>query len=89
MKWNLAEKSRLPLIEGVYRFCVKYPATISLLVDSLDWEEEALKKALGELTTFDIKSPLSVERADFVYKLTILRKRILLEHLERIGNEVH
>ncbi|UYM18605.1 HipA domain-containing protein [Endozoicomonas euniceicola] len=89
MKWSLAEEGRLPLMEGVCRFCVKYPATIPLLVDSLGWEEEALEKALSELTSFDIKSPLSVERADFVHQLTILRKRILLEHLERIGNEVH
>ncbi|WOG27891.1 hypothetical protein [Endozoicomonas sp. 8E] len=89
MKWSLSEDGRLPLIEGVYRICVKYPAIIPLLVDSLSWEEEAQEKTLSELTSFDIKSPLSIERADFVYQLTILRKRILLEHLEKIGNEVH
>lgn len=35
MKWSLSEDGRPPLIEGVYRICVKYPAIIPLLVDSL------------------------------------------------------
>lgn len=89
MKWSLEEQRRLPLIEGVYRFCAKYPAVVPLLVDRLNWEEEGLKKTLSELIAFKIESPLSTERADFVYKLTILRKRIMLEYLEKIGNEVH
>ncbi len=89
MKWSLEEDSRLPLIDGVYRFCNKYPAIVPLLLDRLSWGEDALEKALSELTTFRIKSPLTVERADFVYTLTILRRRILLEHLEKVANEVY
>ncbi|WP_330924455.1 hypothetical protein [Candidatus Sororendozoicomonas aggregata] len=85
MKWSLSSERRLPLIDGVFDFCMKYPAMIPLLIDSLSWSEDALEKVLSELTTFTIKSPLTEERAAFIYKLTVLRRRILLEHLENMA----
>ena len=39
-------------MEGVCRFCVKYPTTIPLLVDSLGWEEEAPRKGTWRINVF-------------------------------------
>ncbi|KEI70246.1 HipA domain-containing protein [Endozoicomonas elysicola] len=89
MKWGIDSDGRLPLIDGVGSFCVKYPAITQLLIDRLSWEEEALNKILSELTAFEIQSPLTVERADFIYKLTTYRKLALLEKLEKVANEVY
>ena len=89
MKWHRNDEKRLPLIEGVSRFCRKYPYVITQLIDNLSWEEESLHKSLSDLTAFEIESPLTAERAEFVYKLTCYRRQLLLENLENIGNEAH
>ncbi len=89
MKWHLNASQRLPLIDGVTQYCQKYPKVISKLVDSLRWGEDALMQILSELTTFAIQSPLTAERAEFVYQLTCNRRRLLLDNLEKMGNEVH
>ncbi len=89
MKWHKDDEGRLPLIEGVSRYCRKYPEVIPLLIDRVQWEDDALFKILSELTTFNIQSPLTAERAAFIHKLTCYRKRLLLEELEIIGNEAH
>ncbi|USE38914.1 hypothetical protein [Endozoicomonas sp. SCSIO W0465] len=89
MKWHKDDEGRLPLIEGVSRYCRKYPEVVPLLIDRLQWEDDALFKILSELTTFHIQSPLTAERAAFIHKLTCYRKRLLLEELEMIGNEAY
>jgi hypothetical protein len=89
MKWNITDSKRMPLIEGVYQYCKKYPDIIPLLLDRLNWKEDELHRLLIELTTFNIESPLTVERAEFIYKLTCFRRRLLFKQIENIGNEVH
>lgn len=84
MKWNLGEPNRLPLIEGVVRYCTKFPEVIPLLLKKLQWDINDLSKILGELTTFDIKSPLTNKRTDFILKLTSTRKNLLTERIENI-----
>ncbi len=82
MKWQLDDDNRLPLIGGVSRYCQKYPSVIPLLLERLLWNNNDLAKILSDLTRFDIKSPLTAKRADFVQNLTTHRKQLLLELLE-------
>lgn len=84
MKWSLNDEKRLPLIGGVVRYCSKYPEVIPVLLDKLNWNIEHLSKILINLTVFNIKSPLTVERAEFIYKLTANRKQLLIKELEKI-----
>ncbi len=89
MRWHKDDKKRLPLIEGVKRYCRKYPEVVPRLIGRLQWDDDALFRILSELATFHIQSPLTAERAAFIHKLTCYRKRLLLGELEIIGNEVH
>ena len=84
MKWNIEEKKRLPLIEGVYLYCKKFPDIIPILIEKLNWKNDTLGEILSELTTFDIKSSLTPDRVKFVLKLTLYRKNLLLKTLESI-----
>lgn len=84
MKWNLGERRRLPLIEGVRLYCEKFPNIIQVLVDKLNWKDDTLAEILSELTTFNIKSPLTSERTEFIFKLTQYRKNLLLKTLESV-----
>ena len=89
MRWALDDSERIGLMEGVIRFCQKYPDVTPLLIDSLSFQEESLSELLINLTQFDIESPLTEERAIFVHALTCERKRILLEGLESMDHEVY
>lgn len=84
MKWGIEDTKRLPLIDGVILYCKKYPDIIAILIDKLCWKDSDLIEILSELTTFDIKSPLTPERAEFIFKLTLYRKNLLLQNLESI-----
>lgn len=85
MKWQRHDDHRMPLVEGVLLYCKKYPQTIPLLKDRLNWDEEKLDEILSLFTAFEIQSPLTAERAEFVHKLTIYRKRLLLNLLGNLG----
>lgn len=77
VKWR-KDGEKLKLFEGVVQYCKRFPRVLSSLLKSLDWEDAALEECLSRLTLFAIQSPLSVERAEFIYKLTTERKRRLL-----------
>lgn len=79
MKWHIDDNKRLPLIDGVAKYCEKYPNVAPLLAKHLSWNDDELETILNELTTFTIKSPLTTERAAFIHKLTCFRKELLLE----------
>lgn len=85
MKWRQQDEHRMPLIEGVLLYCKKYPRVVPLLKDRLNWDEGRLQEILSLFTAFDIQSPLTAERAEFVQELTVLRKRLLLDHLGKLG----
>lgn len=89
MKWHQSDAQRLRLMSGVIRYCRKYPRMISLLQHRLSWGATDLDEMLGALTAFDIEWPLTSERAAFIYQLTEYRRRLLLDLLGKLENEVH
>lgn len=82
MKWKINDNDRLPLLGGVSKFCNKYPTVKTTLRERLNWNNDHLKDILNQLTEFKITYPLTAERAEFIYKLTCLRKKQLLNILE-------
>jgi len=85
MKWSLGDPARMGLVEGVRRFCVKYPSTIPTLTHRLaQWDCGELRQILHHLTKFDIEAPLTTLRAEFVYSLTMKRRELLLKALEEL-----
>lgn len=84
MRWDKDDKVKLHFFEGVEKFCTKYPKTIPILIEKLNWKNESLRKILEQCTQFNIRSSLSEERACFIYKLTCKRKQVLIDSLEKL-----
>jgi hypothetical protein len=83
MRWSKDDRKRLPLIEGVIQYCVKYPDIRRILIDHLQgWCEDDLRAMLHSLTRFDLPHSFTQQRADFVAFLTLIRRERLLQALE-------
>ncbi|GGY02264.1 hypothetical protein GCM10007160_32770 [Litchfieldella qijiaojingensis] len=83
MRWAKGDPRRLPLIEGVVRYCEHYPEVRPILIERLSqWHEEALEAMLLNLTRFDMPAPFTQSRAEFVAFLTLTRRERLLQALE-------
>jgi len=83
MRWSRGDSHRLPLIDGVTRYCRRYPMIKPILIERLrGWSHEALEAMLRELTRFGMPHPLTEQRAEFVALLTSTRRERLLQALE-------
>lgn len=83
MRWAKNDEKRLPLLEGVARYCQQYPRVRPLLVERLQqWSDEQLSAILLELTHFDMPHPFTQQYAEFVAFLTLTRRARLLQALE-------
>lgn len=83
MRWARGDRRRLPLIEGVIRYCEHYPGIRPVLIEHLrGWSEEDLQTILWSLTRFDLPHPFTQQRAEFVGFLTLTRRDRLLQALE-------
>ena len=89
MKWEITSEKRLPLMQGVIDYAKEYPQIIPILINSLMWNEADLEEILTQLVSFELKFRLSRDRADFVYFLTVRRRKLLLESLEKLRDELH
>ena len=65
MKWAITSEKRLPLMQGVIDYAKEYPQVIPVLINSLMWSEADLEEILTQLVLFELKSPLSRDRAEF------------------------
>lgn len=83
MRWSQSDERRLPLIEGVRRYCHSYPEVSDLLVRSLSqWGAGDLWNILSSLNKFDMPAPFTQGNAEFVQHLTLARRERLLRALE-------
>lgn len=83
MRWTLESPQRIPLIDGVSRYCELFPGVRSILMERLyGLCEDGLKSMLYQLTQFNIPHPLTAQRADFIAFLTLTRRGRLLRALE-------
>lgn len=83
MRWSLTERERLPLIDGVSRYCEHFPEIRPILIERLLGVcEDELETVLVNYTQFDIPQPLTQQRAEFIAFLTIQRRNGLLQALE-------
>jgi len=89
MRWALENDVRLPLIQGVVDYAKEYPSVTPSLIDSLAWSEDELEQSLTQLVSFDIKSPLTEDRAAFVLFLASHRRALLTELLEKLRVEAN
>lgn len=83
LKWR-RDGNKMKLLAGVVQYCKRFPRIVPSMLGSLNWSEAELESCLSQLTEFPIQSPLSHERAEFIYRLTLRRKRLLLDHLESL-----
>lgn len=86
MRWHAESPERLGLIDGVIDYCKQHPSLIEHLIELISWSELEFQRLLEALTYFDVKLPLTKERAEFIFKLTIQRRYALLERLQ---NEIN
>ena len=89
MRWALDDDVRLPLIQGVVDYAKEYPSVTPSLIDSLAWSEDELEQSLTQLVSFDIESPLTKDRASFVFFLARHRRALLTELLEKLRVEAN
>lgn len=83
MRWSLSEQKRMPLVEGVKRYCEKYPRIKGLLVERLrQWDDGDLWGILESLIEYRLPSPFTQCNAEFVQHLTLARRGRLLQALE-------
>lgn len=83
LRWTFDDKKRLPLIEGVAKYCEHFPDIRPILIDRLEGVcEDQLKLELASLSRFDLPHPFTQQRAEFVAFLTIERRKRLLQALE-------
>lgn len=83
MRWALDDKKRLPLIEGVARYCDHFPEVRPILIERLMGVcEDGLGTMLTNYVQFNIPQPLTQQRAEFAAYLTLQRRARLLQALE-------
>jgi hypothetical protein len=75
-------EKRLNLIDGTIAYAAQYPDTIPAILSSLDWDDLEFESIILELTSFQISSPLTEERANFIIALTKCRQKLLRDQLE-------
>lgn len=83
MRWSIDEGERLPLIDGVVKYCQHYPEIKPLLKNKLQrLNETELTRMLDSYTLFELPYPFTKYRSNFLAFLLLERKKCLLKALE-------
>lgn len=74
MKWSRLDDRKCGHAELISKYVGQYPDVKDILRKSINFNFASMTKAILELTEFNVAIPLSKQRAEFIVKLTEMRR---------------
>ena len=81
MKWKLSDANKISHLEVVSLLINRYPNSREWIKEILDFSLNDVQEILQNLVDFNISTPLTEERASFMFKLVSSRKAMLINKL--------
>lgn len=81
MKWQLADKTRRSHADLLSLFCAKHDSRKEMVLASLALADSRIEECVSELTKFEVPTPFSPQRAEFLIRLLKFRRDNLISML--------